>query len=74
MTPTPEVKSLEIQAESRQTEMGVEVRFHSKAVNITVEIDLDEDPEFFHAMASNLVEMTIQQIAGLAGKELLGDE
>ena len=37
--------------------MGLRLRFFSKACNIQVELDLDEDPEFFHAMAHKLPEL-----------------
>lgn len=68
------MKSLTVIADVRRTEMGVEVRFHSRAVNITVEIDLDEDPEYFHAIAENLVEMTVQQVEQFAEREWVPDE
>lgn len=67
-------KSLTVIADVRKTEMGIEVKFHSRAVNITVEIDLDSDPEFFHAMAANLVDMTVQQVELFAKGEWVPDE
>jgi len=36
------------------TEMGFEVRIHSRPVNIHVELDLDYGPEFFRALVEQL--------------------
>lgn len=62
MTQTPDAKSLIVKAECVQTEMGLRFLFTSRAVNIMVEIDLDEDPEYFHAMAAKLPDMVSMQM------------
>lgn len=46
MTQTPEPKALTLKADSRQTEMGFQVSVHSPAANVTIELDLDYDPEY----------------------------
>lgn len=45
-----EVRALTMQTDSRLTEMGIEISVHSKQVNLRIEIDLDEDPEYTFAM------------------------
>jgi uncharacterized alkaline shock family protein YloU len=75
MTQTPEgIRSMDLQANTRKTEMGLEVRLHSKAVNITVEIDLDYDKDYFLGIAENLVFMVEDQVAKYAGLEWTPDE
>jgi hypothetical protein len=58
----PETKNLIVKASCTKTEMGLRFSFLSRAVNIQVEIDLDEDPEYFHAMVSKLPEMVSLQM------------
>lgn len=71
MTVQPKMpdKSLEITCKVRKTEMGVEVTLHSLACNITVELDLDYDAEYFHAMSGHLVQMVNDQLELFAKQE-----
>lgn len=61
-TPEPEYESLVLKAEGRYTEMGYEVRIHSQAVNITVELDLDFDPVYFHAVLASVSQIVNEQL------------
>lgn len=61
-TPEEEPRHLRLKAESRQTEMGFEVRVHSLAVNLTVEVDLDYDPEYVLALLSIMPQIMDEQM------------
>jgi hypothetical protein len=52
-----EAMNLVVKASCEKTEMGLRLTFLSRAVNIMVELDLDENPEYFHAMAHKLPEL-----------------
>ena len=64
MTQMPEDEpiSLPLTCSTRPTEMGLEIQVHSQPVNITVELDLDSDPEFFFAITANLTQIVQEQM------------
>lgn len=80
MTQTPqpdpegEPRSLTLSAKSEQTEMGFMVAVHSPAANVIVELDLDWDPEYFHAILQLLPQIVEDQMQKYVDAEEETDE
>ena len=67
MTQTP--RQMGLKAKTRKTEMGVEIVVHSPAVNVTLELDLDWDPEYFFAVVHSLPQIVEDQLEKLLREE-----
>lgn len=62
-THNAQVRSMTITTEVELTEMGIKISMHSKAVNVSVEIDLEYDPEFHLAMLQYAPQIIQEQVA-----------
>jgi hypothetical protein len=69
--PEPEMglAAVALQVRSRPTEKGFEVEVLSKPVNIKIEMDLDESPEFTWAILQGMPQVIEQQMDKWIKKE-----
>lgn len=74
MTPTPEpeesgVREIMLQTDDRLTEMGLEITVHSKAANLRLEIDLEQDPEYVLALLQVMPKIIEDKLEKYLGEE-----